>query len=202
MAALRWWARTVAAKAGFGRRLTMAALAQLSGAARRAARAAVERIARQIRAGERASLEAFTTDRTFSSAAAEKSKNDNREQGTGGWPPQSELAIRAQERHVRLPLSPSEREGQAAISCRALGQVSWLSDRPPAPLRRQPSEPPTFPRTLPLEVATDGGPLNPVFRVARLQWRGRARDLPASPLMHPTHTPTRRPASLPRPGKG
>jgi hypothetical protein len=74
----------------------MAALAKLSRTARRAAGAAVERIARQVRAGERASLEAFTTDRTFSSAAAEKSKNDNRDQGSGGWPPPGVLVIRAQ----------------------------------------------------------------------------------------------------------
>lgn len=135
--------------AGVSRRaLTVAALAKLSGAARHSAGAAIERIARQIRAGERASLEAFATDRALSSAAAEKSKKDNRDQGSGGWPPPGVLAIRTQERHVRLPLSPSEREGQAAIACRALGQVSWLSDRPQAPLRRQPSEPPTFPRAL------------------------------------------------------
>ncbi len=60
------------------------------------------------------------------------------------------------------PLSPSKREGQAAISCRALGQVSWLSDRskaPPAPTPVGTSHLP--PSRSGLEVVTDGGPLNP-----------------------------------------
>src|SRR5216683_7746142 len=59
------------------------------------------------------------------------------------------------------PLSLSKREGQAAISCRALGQVSWLSDRskaPPAPTPVGTSHLP--PSRSGLEVVTDGGPLN------------------------------------------